>query len=280
MKMVLHQSPFCQSANYGGGLWPPDLDTNGWPQSGRDRALRVIRKGFAPTASGDTHLGMLMQQGVEEWGDAAWQYVCPAGGPVSNRNWNPGFKGKNHVEGMAAYTGDYTGALGNKFTVWAVSNPGTLFALGYREQDGSQVDLLQKRVAGYGIIEYDKPALEYTFNNYPIYNRLDSPDDAEQYPGWPHTVPLASNYGATPQAYLPTLKLVGKGRPAIQVLKDATGEVVYARRLHGKTYRPHVFDTDATYSVVVGEVGTTDVTIVHGLQPGSEDDESEIEILY
>ncbi len=253
MKIVLHQSPFCQSANYGGGPWPPDLDANGWPQTGRNRALRVIRKGFAPTVSGDTHLGMLMQQGVEEFRDAAWQYVSPAGAPVSNRSWNPRYPGENHVDGLPDYTGDYLDAFGNKMTVWAVSNQGSDFAANYREPDGSQVDLLQERVAGYGIIEFDKTALEYTFNNYPIYDAETPPAEFQQYPDWPRTVPMAGNYDATPSARLPEIALEGR-RPVVQVL-DSAGEVLYTRRVTGESFQPPVF-APGQYTVRIGEPGT------------------------
>ena len=34
-----------------------DMDSNGWPQSGRNRALAAIRKGFAFHVAGDQHLG-------------------------------------------------------------------------------------------------------------------------------------------------------------------------------------------------------------------------------
>jgi hypothetical protein len=256
MKIVLHQSPFCQSANYGGGPWPPDLDANGWPQTGRDRALRVIRKAFAPTVSGDTHLGMLMQQGVEEFRDAAWQYVSPAGAPVSNRSWKPGFPGENHVDGMPDYTGDYLDAFGNKMTVWAVSNPSSDFADKYREPDGSQVDMLQERVAGYGIIEMDKEALEYTFNNYPIYDHQTPRAEFRQYPGWPRAVALADNYAATPKGKLPEIPLRGK-RPVVQVV-DPQGKVVYTRRVTGESFEPPVF-APGEYTLRIGEPGTNDV---------------------
>ncbi len=266
MKMLLHQSPFCQSSNYGGGLWPPDLDTNGWPQSARDRALRTIRKGFAAMAGGDTHLGMLLQHGVDHWRDAGWQYVCPAGAPVSNRNWNPGFPGGNHRPDMPDYTGDYKDAFGNRMTVWAVSNPGSEFAHNYWEPDGSLVDRLQKRVAGYGIIRFDKLDLAYTFECYPIYDRLEDPAAADQYPGWPRRVPLESNYGRRATGYLPALRFQGGGRPAVQVVDETTGEIVYTRRVVADVFRPPVFG-DGPYRVAVGEVGGPDVTVIEGLRP-------------
>ena len=42
-----------------------DFDSNAWPQSGRNQALRVIRKSFSVMISGDTHLGAVSKLGVE-----------------------------------------------------------------------------------------------------------------------------------------------------------------------------------------------------------------------
>jgi hypothetical protein len=162
-------------------------------------------------------------------------------------------------------------------TVWAVSNPGSDFARTYREPDGSQMDILQKRVAGYGIIAMDKKNLRYTFNCYPIYGRLEDPDKAAQYPGWPKTVSMESNYGRKPAGHLPTLRFPAGTRPAIQVIHDETGEVIYSRRLTGTTYRPPVF-AEGSYSIVVGEVGSTDVTILHHLEPVDEDQDEPIDV--
>ena len=44
-----------------------DFDSNGWPQKGRNKALRIIRKSFSPTITGDTHLGAVSVMGVENW---------------------------------------------------------------------------------------------------------------------------------------------------------------------------------------------------------------------
>jgi hypothetical protein len=265
MKMLLHQSPFCQSANYGGGDWPPDLDANGWPQSARNRALRTIRKGFVATASGDTHLGMVIQQGVEDWGDAAWQFVCPAGTPVSNRSWNPGYTGENHQSGMPAYTGDYYDAFDNKMTVRSVANPNSPFSRAYRSPDGSQLDELQNKVAGYGIVRFNKPDLAYTFECYPLYTELETPSDGEQFPDWPVTVSLESNYGKEPFGYLEEIDFGGIADPAVQVIAES-GEIIYTRRVRGSFYAPPVFSV-GTYTVKFGEIGGEEVQTITDLNP-------------
>lgn len=38
-----------------------DMDSNGYPQKGRDQALKVIRKSFALHIAGDQYLGSVVQ---------------------------------------------------------------------------------------------------------------------------------------------------------------------------------------------------------------------------
>jgi hypothetical protein len=47
-----------------------DLDSNGWPQSGRARALKEIRRCFALHIAGDQHLATVIHHGVNSWEDA------------------------------------------------------------------------------------------------------------------------------------------------------------------------------------------------------------------
>ncbi|MCP4415953.1 MAG: twin-arginine translocation pathway signal protein, partial [Chloroflexi bacterium] len=62
------------------GEYPPDdvpvqdMDSNGWPQTGRNKALRAIRKGFAFHLAGDQHLGSFVQYGVDQWHDAGFAF--------------------------------------------------------------------------------------------------------------------------------------------------------------------------------------------------------------
>ena len=46
-----------------------DLDSNAWPQTGRDKALHELRKAWAPHLYGDQHLGVVVQHGIESTSD-------------------------------------------------------------------------------------------------------------------------------------------------------------------------------------------------------------------
>ena len=69
-----------------------DMDSNGWPPSGRDRALRAMRKGFAVHLAGDQHLASTIQYGVEDSATALspsaslpWPTSGPGGGIPPSR---------------------------------------------------------------------------------------------------------------------------------------------------------------------------------------------------
>ena len=62
--------PIC-SALYG------DLDSNGWPVAGRNRALSALRKGFVFMLQGDQHLSTIVHHGVDQHRDAGFFFfVC------------------------------------------------------------------------------------------------------------------------------------------------------------------------------------------------------------
>ena len=68
MKAVLSQTGFCGAAHIHGKLdnrLHADLDSNGWPQSGRKRALEAIKKANAVHIAGDQHLATVIKHGIE-----------------------------------------------------------------------------------------------------------------------------------------------------------------------------------------------------------------------
>ena len=69
MKAVLSQTIFCGGAHLHGSVGNrllADLDSNGWPQTGRNKALAEIRKCFAVHIAGDQHLATIFQHGIDD----------------------------------------------------------------------------------------------------------------------------------------------------------------------------------------------------------------------
>ena len=222
-----------------------DMDSNGWPQSARNRALEEMRKGFAFHIAGDQHLGSITHYGVSAFEDAGFAFCVPSIANLWPRRWYPPYPGGAHKPGMPAYTGNYLDGFGNHITVWAVSNPVV---------SNHKPARLHDRAPGYGIIRLNKKDMTITMECWPRYADP-SDSSATQYPGWPMTISLYDNYGRKAQAWLPTLEFKGLDNPVVQVVDEKTGDIVYTVRVRGVSFRPKVFK-QGFYTVNVGEPGT------------------------
>ncbi|MCK5000873.1 MAG: alkaline phosphatase D family protein [Anaerohalosphaera sp.] len=245
-----------------------DFDSNGWPQTGRNKALRAMRKGFAFHIAGDQHLGSTIQYGIDEYGDAGFAVCVPSVSNVWPRRWYPMVPGANPIEGEPRYTGDYEDGFGNKMTVHAVSNP--VFT-------GLKPSMLYDRATGYGIVRFNKAKRDVTVEVWP---RLADPKDGyKQYAGWPVTVKQTDNFNAAAFGYLPTLKIKGMKDAVIQVINEADNEVVYTIRAEGNTFTPKVF-ADGRYTVKVGDPDTDKFIETKNLKPTKKPNEKDIEMRF
>jgi hypothetical protein len=234
-----------------------DMDSNGWPQGGRDAALRAMRKGFAVQLAGDQHLGSTVQYGVDDWRDAGFALCVPSIANFWPRRWFPPQPGGNRQSDAPRYTGDYEDGFGNKITVLAVSNPHAW---------GRQPAALHDRSPGYGIARFRRATREIELANWPRW--ADPAAGDPPYLGWPVTVAQQENYGRDAVGHLPRLEVSGMSDPVVQVIEEASGEVVYTIRIAGSVFRPKVFG-DGSYKVVVGEPGTDRVKTFSGLRPSA-----------
>ncbi|MBN1344530.1 MAG: metallophosphoesterase [Phycisphaerae bacterium] len=267
MKVVLSQTVFCGGAHIHGtrnNRLHADLDSNGWPQTGRNKALAEIRKAFALMVAGDQHLGTIIHHGIDDWNDAGYSLCVPSIANLYLRWWAPLVPGKNRAPGMPEYTGEFLDGFGNKVTVWAVANPG--------EQENH--DKLTTRAAGFGVVRLDKKTRRITLECWPRNVDVSAPD-AKQYPGWPKTIRQEDNYARKPVAYLPTLKITGQTDPVVQVVDESTGEIVYTIRINGQSFRPKVFKKGA-YTIHVGEGPQR--KILKGVQSVDEADAKSIDV--
>ncbi len=246
-----------------------DMDSNGWPQTGRNKALEVIRKSFAFHLAGDQHLGSVIQYGIKDWRDAGFAFCVPAISNVWPRRWYPQEAGGQHEEGMPKYTGDFKDGFGNKMTVYAVSNP---------EFTGRKPSRLYDRATGYGIVRLNKNSRDITIECWP--RGVDPTDStSKQYKGWPMTINQMDNYGRKALAYLPKLQFDDMNDPVVQVVHEASKEIVYTIRIKGKTYRPAVFEM-GTYSLYVGEPGTDRMKSFTAIKAASKANDSSLVVSF
>jgi hypothetical protein len=252
LKCVLSQTAFCGAVHLHGkpdNRLVADLDCNGWPQRGRNAALRELRRARALHLCGDQHLAVTLKHGIDEHGDGPYGFTSPAlVNTIYARWWHPKDEraGANPVPGSPLpWTGDYRDGLGNPISILAYANP----------EDLSDE---RKRADGYGLVRFHKPSGRVTFECWPRFS------DGAQFPGWPITVDHDDNDGRRPAAWLPALAIDGADRPVVQVVAEATGEVLYTVRVRDRRFQPPVY-APGTFTVKVGRDRPDGATLT-GLQ--------------
>ena len=260
MKAILSQSPFCAVATHHGGgkdsnILIADLDSNGWPQSGRNRAIELARKAHAVMIHGDQHLATVVHHGVDEWNDAGFSF---AGAGICNgypRLWAPKEAGENRRPGSPNFTGEFLDGFHNKINVWAAANRiDKQYPEKIKGQLSTMLEKLNNSASGYGIVKFHKDEQEITMESWPIYENMTSDIASyETHNGWPVTVSVDQQYNRKPLGFLAPVKIKKKSF-IVRVRKEPSGELVYARRVTKGTFRPKVFEM-GSYRVEVGEPG-------------------------
>ena len=248
MKTVLSQTIFAMANNYTGKHEREiiaDFDTNGWPQTGRNKALSIIRKSFSPMIAGDQHLGSMIQHGIEDWSDAGYSFCTPAIANYWLRWWDPSEPGQNRAKNAPNYTGDFLDGFKNKISVKAVANPTT--------EEIKEGGKLSTRAAGFGVVKYNKKDRTITFECWPRNVDVTHPN-SKQYEGWPITISQFDNFNPHNYFELPKL-LISKTDQVVTVRKVDSKEVVSSIRIKGHTYQPKVLEL-GDYVIEVGEYGS------------------------
>ena len=179
VKVVLSQTGFCGGAHIHGqkeNRLHADLDSNGWPQTGRKKALEKIKKAGAIHIAGDQHLATVIKHGIEEFRDGPWAFVVPA---IVNDYYSRWWWPENEKPGAnpnkntsLPWTGDYLDGFNNKISIMAYANPES-----------------NSKGGGYGLIRFNKKENTATFECWPRYIDV-TRENAEQFEGWPITVSL------------------------------------------------------------------------------------------
>jgi hypothetical protein len=244
MKAVFSQTAFCGAVHLHGdpnNRLLADLDCNGWPQTGRNRALEEIRRARAVHLCGDQHLAVMLKHGISEWGDGPYAFTSPAlVNTIYGRWWHPLDEkaGPNPVPNSPLpWTGDFKDGLGNKIAIMAYANPPDI-------KDERQ------RADGYGLVRFQKKTRKITVECWPRFADVKSGDRA-QFPGWPITVDADQNDGRKPVAWLPELVFEGSVNPVVQVLDEKSGEILYTTRVVGNRFQPPVFSA-GSFTVKAG----------------------------
>ncbi len=177
MKAVLSQTGFCGGAHLHGrktNRLHADMDSNGWPQTGRNKALKLIKQANAIHIAGDQHLATVIHHGIDKFEDGPWAFVVPAivNNYYSRWWWPKDEKAGKNSNGVLPWNGRYLDGFNNKITMHAYANP-----------DSSS------HGAGYGLIRFNTAKTEVTFECWSRYTNV-TQKGAKQFKGWPITVKM------------------------------------------------------------------------------------------
>lgn len=194
MKVVLSQTVFAGVATHHGGYdgyLKADLDCGGWPQTPRNRTVKIMRKAMPLHINGDQHLTTLVQYGVDKQRDSCWSFCSPAIAVGYPRWWRPdelGMQHENRPKHGLPNTGEFIDGLGNKAYVYAVGNP----EVGNKR---NRYELAHQKGSGFGIVTIDTEAKTYKIESFRFLVDATDGKAENQFPGWPITLQQKENGG-------------------------------------------------------------------------------------
>ncbi|MDE2692114.1 MAG: alkaline phosphatase D family protein [Acidobacteriota bacterium] len=195
MKVLLSQTVFAGVATHHGGYDDyliADLDCGGWPQTPRNRLVRILRKAKCLHVCGDQHLPSLVQYGADAQRDGCWAFCTPAISAGYPRWWRPdevGTPHRNRPRHGLAHTGEFSDPFGNHVYVYAVGNPEVGTA-------SDPYERAHQKSSGFGLVTVDTEAKTYRIEAFRFLSTADSADgENAQFPGWPVTLHQDENAG-------------------------------------------------------------------------------------
>jgi hypothetical protein len=194
MKILLSQTVFAGVATHHGkfnGFLKADLDCGGWPQTPRNRAIDILRRGQVLHINGDQHLTSLVQYGVDQQRDANWSFCTPAIAVSYPRWWRPDELQLPHThrpQHGLPNTGEFLDGLGNKLYVYAIGNPEVASKKG-------RYELAHQKGSGFGFVTVDTQARTYLIEAFRFLCDATDGKASNQFPGWPVTIQQRENRG-------------------------------------------------------------------------------------
>ncbi len=194
MKVVLSQTVFAGLATHHGGYdgyLKADLDSGSWPQTARNRTIRLMKPGMPLHINGDQHLTTLSQYGADQQRDGCWSFCTPAIAVGYPRWWRPdelNMPHKNRPAHGLPDTGEYTDSFGNFTYVYAVGNPEVPTAT-------QRYEKAHQKGSGFGFVTIDTVKKTYFIESFRFLVDAKNPKPGDQFPGWPVTIHQRENGG-------------------------------------------------------------------------------------
>lgn len=223
-----------------------DFDTNGWPQTPRKNALKLMKRASSFHIAGDTHLGVTFQYGIDGWNNGPWAIGSPAISNVWPRRWLPKKYPFNYIQNQPRNLGEYFDGFGNEITVRAVANPTKTLVEPVK---------INERAPGYNILTFDTAKQTLKVEAWP---RWIDPlgENAEQFSGWPIVLNQTDNGYPTNGPKLPTIYDLPSNGAVVQVINEVTNSIEYTLRFTTDTITPNAF-TEGVYTIRLFDANMT-----------------------
>jgi alkaline phosphatase D len=163
-----------------------DYDTNAWPQTPRNRAVREMLRARAFHIAGDQHIPAIVQYGIDGHRDGPIAFAGPAVNVGYPRWFEPAAAAYLKPKNGADVTGDFTDHFGHPMTVLAVKNGKVTPS----QDDVKQ--LMDDKAAGLGLVRFDKANRRVIVECWPYLADVSKP--GTQMPGWPMTFDIDRIY--------------------------------------------------------------------------------------
>jgi alkaline phosphatase D len=253
MKVLLSQTVYANVATHHGNIdnyLYGDLDSGGWPKSGRDKVIRLMRKGAVFQINGDQHLTSLVQYGLNDYRDAGYSFCTPAICNFYMRWFLPdeiGIPVVDRPEHGYPNTGKYEDSFGNKNYVYAVGNPGTITVDRENRYNNAQI-----RVSGFGFVTFDQNERTIEIDSWRFLADVEDLNPVrDQFPGWPHQISQFDNLGMGAENVFPEIS-VNQPNQVMQIWNEKTRELAQIYRIKGNTVQPKLHES-GTFTIIIGE---------------------------
>jgi hypothetical protein len=263
MKAVISQTIFTSFPTTHGGerqILRADYDSNGWPQTPRNRAVRELRRAFAFHIAGDQHIPGIIHYGIDGHRDGSVAFAGPAVNVGYPRWWEPQRAPWTKPK-QSGFTGEFTDSFGNPMTVLAVRNGAE------QPRQGDLLQFLEEKSSGIGIVRFDKQRRKIRIECWPMLADVTRPET--EWPGWPLEIDVLDNYARKVVGHLPPLNISGVKQPVIEVFDAGTGELIYGLRVTAASFRPHVF-APGKYTVRVSDPEAGKFNEARNLEPNEQ----------
>lgn len=199
MKIAVSQTAFAKVTTHAGPRLQrvaSVVDSGSWPHEPRNRVVKLLGDANVFTMHGDQHLGILFQQGINQFHDAGYSFVVPGIANGFPRAWWPRINNPISISPGQKFTGQFIDDAGNPLTILAVANPDPNSGiLPFSGTDPQSERVAYQKGSGFGIVDLDKSKKSAHVNLFRVGG------NGEQFDGFPQTVIVGGQPtgGAAPQ---------------------------------------------------------------------------------